>query len=278
MIIPGTETAFQLLVTYPSGAPVEDAEIIAELNGETIAFTLAEDGYYYAQHTFASIPAETAVLSLLALDAYDNAGQAAAEFSVSQQGLGLFPILAFVFFSSIVLFLILFILLLGLMLLALASLSHNRELRLKKLRARKTELLHAKEFAKKQLDAKEIDRAHYDTMIAKYDKELNEVNASIVFLEKKRLLGDIFHSLGLDVKKSITGFAPKLAKAEEMPPVQDEEIEKIKEIMKLLEREYLKRGITEQQYREKLFDYKTQIHILEMKNRPAKPAVQVKKK
>ncbi|MFH1225317.1 MAG: hypothetical protein V1676_05965 [Candidatus Diapherotrites archaeon] len=300
----GIPVAIEVGIAYPSGEAANDAELTAEINGAPVVFTKLRDGVYSAQYTFTSAQAGAADLTMQATDAYANLGSKSVSLNVQKQGIDLLLALLLVLFGALVLGIIGLILLLIAALLAFASLAYMKERRVAEILARKKWLFAAKNSAAEKLRKNEISRAQYDELSAKYDLEIKKLDESLAFLEKRRPIGDIFHDLGVKARAFIDSTAPvqpkqggavqgktsgpaqaepgkpwrakqgAQAQAKAAPPKPlspeerakvDTEINEVKETMKILEKEYFKRALTDQEYRQRMFDLKTRLHLLELK-------------
>ncbi len=251
-----------LKATYEYGGAVEDANIHGSINGEPLLFSSAGNGSYIAAYDLSGKSAERLLLKVEAADAYGNSTSREFELNyapAAAQGSALSGI-----FINIVIALIIVVTALAVAILSIGFFSHMQEGRLEALNERKRELEALKEYASIEFHDRKIDKAQYNELVKDYGKRLNDINAAIRFLASTKALdigGTAHKAKKLFSKTSIAPAAYAIRKGSQAELEKEAEL---KAMMKILEQEFYKRRITEDEFRKMMFEARSKLHLLKL--------------
>jgi len=266
---PGEKLEFKFMLVYDGNSIAGLADANAVLNGIPIPLIKDSNGSFVGNYFFSEADAGTALLSVNAWDSFGNAGITEFAFEVASPFNWFWLILIVLLLAAFAICIYglkkthkLSSLIGRIQAISLqrnvASFQHGsakgkkKDALAKKIEAHETEI----EWLKKEAACERRKQALAVSKLpleSKYAAHKAAVSASM--LPKK--LGSIFAS-----KES-----PTKIKAEKRIGEIDAEIAKIKELIQNLEAEYCKQTIKEDFFREKLFDYREKMHVLELEKK-----------
>jgi len=257
----------KLKLVYGDGSIVSDADVNAVLNGVNIPLTGDGNGLFVGHYTFSDVDLESAVLVVSVTDALGNKGSTAFEFTV------LVPLDLFNAAIAIIL--------LGVALLGIYGLKKTHKLSKLLHRAGSITLSTKKNVLQKSISKEKNQIASLEKKISAQEMDLIKVKKEIDIerrkqaLAVKRLPAESKYAahktaVGLMAKVNrVLGRGPsseKLAVEKRLREI-DVDVDRHKEMIRNLESEYCKQNIKEDFFRQKLFDYREKIHLLELEKK-----------
>jgi hypothetical protein len=257
-------------LVYDTNQPVESADINASVNGQALVLTPAGSGVFTAYHLFTEADAPKAALSVAAADSLGNRGQQSFELSLEQQLPTFYIVLALAGIAVIIL------LVYGLkkthrlskLLHRRASLSlSKRKTLIQKSLAKEKEQISSLE---KEISAKEAQLKGLDKDI-EIERKRQAIGVGQIPSDSRRAAHKTAFIISLLPQRLRRLFKkPKKASwAGENQGVSkiDSEIKSLKERIQNLEAEFCKQNIKEDFFREKLFEYREKVHLLELEKK-----------
>ncbi len=275
----GREVEFKLEAKYQDGEPVTGLDLNALFNEKEVIFEEIGEGIYSGSYTVKKEDVGDVNFLINVHDQYNNLGSDELTFKVSSIPAFVIDIVtvlgAIFFFISFLIALIILILFTILSLLLFSS--KSRKERIMALRAKKLELGLLKNYTRLEYSTKMIKKKHYDELMAKYKQKIAAVENSINFLKREHFWNG-FVNQTLNITRKILPVMPS-RKTIEKPPKEkkpeptetDKKIAELKATINLLKQEFYKRRLTEEEFRKRMFDYKSKLHLLELKKKGKLP-------
>jgi hypothetical protein len=263
----GEKIEFRFRLVYDNNSAVGKADVNAVLNG--ISIPLQFDGNIFTgYYLFSERDVGDVNLLISAVDSFANSGTTAFAFTVEQQ------LQLFAFFPWLILLLVLLV--------ALYSLYRLRHLF--SLERRRGKLVVAKQTTlfQKAVAKGKVRKAKLQKQIAGHEKELHKTGEEISVERKRHVIAwrRLPSELRYAAHKALVGFSllpgqtkqlflkPKgIARAVERRKRLndiDSEIAELRERILNLETEFCKQTIKEDYFRQKLFEFREKIHLLEL--------------
>lgn len=266
---PGEKVEFKFRLVYDSNAVAEDADANVVLNGVPIPLVKDSNGSFVGNYFFSEADSGTVVLLVNAWDSFGNTGLTEFAFEVASP---------FDWFWII-------LIILAVVAVALCIFGLKKTHKLSSLIGRISAVSLQKRIASlRHGSAKGREKDVIAKKIGGHEKELVRLKKEAVCERKKQSLSistlpmesryavhKAAVSASLLPKKISSIFSPEAAaarsKAEKRIGEINEEIGKIKELIQNLEAEYCKQTIKEDFFRQKLFDYREKLHVLELEKK-----------
>jgi cell division protein FtsB len=265
----GEKLEFKFKLVYDDGSPVESADANAVLNNVSIPLVLDEaTGVFTGHYVFSETDLEQAMLVVSAEDSLGNKGTTSLSFSVQQP-------LPLVFIAVAVALIVA-------ALLAFYGLKRTHKLSSLLQRSGMISLSKKKKQLQKAIAKEKKEIAALEKGIAEHEKDLRAVREEIKVERKKQALA--MKRLPAESKyaahKTAVGLSAKIKRLFVKPKVSpkeiqvqkrlqkiDQDVAKLREMVQNLESEYCKQTIKEDFFRQKLFDYREKIHLLELERK-----------
>lgn len=265
----GEKLEFKFKLVYDDGSPVENPDANASLNNVSIPLVLDEaTGIFTGHYVFSETDLEQAMLVVSASDSLGNASVTSLAFSVQQP----LPLLLIALAIALIVA----------VLLAFYGLKRTHKLSsllgksgMISLSKKKKQLLKAIAREKNEITSLEKGIVQHEKELKAVRKEIN-VERKRQALAMKRLPAESKYA----AHKTAVGFGAKVKRLFVKPKVSpkqlqiqarlqkiDEEVAKLRELVQNLESEYCKQNIKEDFFRQKLFDYREKIHLLELERK-----------
>ncbi|MBN2067106.1 MAG: hypothetical protein JW744_01420 [Candidatus Diapherotrites archaeon] len=268
--LPGEKLEFKFKLVYDNNSAVQNPDVNASLNGISIA--LQSDGNSFTgSYLFSDADLGTAVLSIFASDSLGNSGLSEFAFTVQQPFPWFLVLLLAVLAVGIALFLYWFV-------------RHRRMLSLEGKRG-KLALSKKKTQLQKAVAANATEKDLLGKKLLKDDKKLKVASKELGVERKRQALASrklpsemryaahkALVSLSLLPKRARKLFSKPAKLALDMDRDRklkklDLDISDLRNRIQNLEAEFCKQTIKEDYFRERLFEYREKIHLLELEKR-----------